>query len=189
MAAQHIAHGQYGLLLVEPEGGLPKVDHEYYIMQGELYTAQAYGTRGKLDFDIQKLMNEQPEYFVFNGATHALTELYPLKAKVGETVRIFFGVGGPNYISTFHVIGEIFDTVYDQASLANPLKHTQSAITGPGSASIVEFKVDYPGKYVLVDHALSRTARGLMGYLEVTGAPDAKVFETLTPVTRGSGGH
>lgn len=189
MAAQHIAHGQYGLLLVEPEGGLPKVDHEYYIMQGELYTAQAYGTQGKLDFDIQKLMNEKPEYFVFNGATNALTDLYPLKAKVGETVRLYFGVGGPNYISTFHVIGEVFDTVYDQASLANPLKGTQSAITGPGSASIVEFKVDYPGKYVLVDHALSRAARGLMGYLEVTGAPDAKVFETLTPVTRGSGGH
>jgi nitrite reductase (NO-forming) len=188
LAAMHIANGQYGLLLVEPPQGLSKVDHEFYVMQGELYTAQPNGTPGKLTLDMQKLLEERPEYFVFNGATDALTTQHPLKAKVGQTVRILFGVGGPNFTSTFHVIGEIFDRVYDQASLSNPLTHTQSAITGPGSASIVEFKLDYPGKYLLVDHALSRAGRGLVGYLEVSGKADPKVFETLTPVT-GGGGH
>jgi nitrite reductase (NO-forming) len=188
MAAQHIAHGQYGLLLVEPEGGLPKVDREFYVMQGEIYTAQPYGTQGKLDFDIQKMLDERPEYFVFNGATNALTDLHPLKAKVGETVRIFFGVGGPNFISTFHVIGEVFDRVYPQGTVNSAaMLDTQSAITGPGSASVVEFKLNYPGKYVLVDHALSRAARGLMGYLQVSGPEDKAVFETLTKVNHPSG--
>lgn len=188
LAAQHIANGQYGLILVEPEGGLPKVDREFYVMQGEFYTAAPFGTQGRNPFDAQKLLAETPEYFVFNGATDALTDEHPLKAKVGETVRIFFGVGGPNFISTFHVIGEIFDKVYDQASLSNPLTHTQSAITGPGSASIVEMKLDYPGKYLLVDHALSRAAKGLVGHLVVEGQEDKAIFEAVTPVTH-AGGH
>lgn len=188
LAAQHIANGQYGLILVEPEGGLPEVDREFYVMQGEMYTAAPYNTPGRQSFDIRKLLDERPEYFVFNGSTTALTEDYPLKAKVGEKVRLFFGVGGPNVISTFHVIGEVFDTVYDQASLGSPLTHTQSAITGPGSASIVEMKLDYPGKYMLVDHALSRAARGLVGHLVVEGKEDPSIFHAQTPVTN-SGGH
>ena len=109
MAAQHIANGMYGLILVEPEGGLPKVDHEFYVMQGEIYTEQKIGAKGELTESYDKLMNERPEYFVFNGAVGALAKEKPLKAKVGETVRIYFGVGGPNYTSSFHVIGEIFD--------------------------------------------------------------------------------
>lgn len=104
------------------------------------------------------------------------------------TVRIFFGVGGPNVTSTFHVIGEVFDTVYDQASLSSPLTDAQSAITGPGSASIVEMRLDYPGKYMLVDHALSRAARGLVEHLVVEGKEDASIFHAQTPVTN-FGGH
>lgn len=188
LAAQHITNGQYGLILVEPAGGLPKVDREFYVMQGELYTTAPNGTPGRQQLDSQKLLAENPEFFVFNGATNALTEQHPLKAKVGETIRIFFGVGGPNFISTFHVIGEIFDKVYDQASLTNPLTHIQSALTGPGSASIVELKLDYPGRFLLVDHALSRAAKGLLGHLLVEGKADPTIFKTMTPVNPG-GGH
>ena len=119
MAAQHIANGMYGLILVEPEGGLPKVDREFYVMQGEIYTEQTFGTQGRLTESYEKLMNERPEYFVFNGAVGALAKEKPLKAKVGETVRIYFGVGGPNYTSSFHVIGEIFDRVYNLGSLTS----------------------------------------------------------------------
>ncbi len=188
MPAMHIANGQYGLILVEPEGGLPKVDHEFYVMQGEIYSTGAYGTEGRMTLDTQKLLDEKPEYYVFNGSTTALTEQNPLKAKVGETIRIFFGVGGPDKISTFHVIGEVFDTVYDQASLSNPLTDTQSAITGPGSASIVELKLEYPGKFLLVDHALSRAMRGLVGHLVVEGVEDKSIFNVKTPIT-STGGH
>ena len=188
LAAQHIANGQYGLILVEPQGGLPKVDREFYVMQGELYTTAPNGTQGRQQFDGAKLLSEYPEYFVFNGATNALTEQHVLKAKVGERVRIFFGVGGPNFISTFHVIGEVFDKVYDQASLSNPLTDVQSAITGPGSASIVEMKLDYPGKLMLVDHALSRAAKGLVGHLQVEGPENEAIFETIIPVIQ-AGGH
>ena len=111
--AHHISNGMYGLILVEPEGGLPQVDREFYVMQGELYTVEPFGTPGAMEMDYDKLISdERPEYFVFNGAVGALTEDHPLYAKVGETVRIFFGVGGPNFTSSFHVIGEIFDRVY-----------------------------------------------------------------------------
>lgn len=166
----HITNGMYGMLLVEPEGGLPHVDREFYVMQGELYTVKPIGTQGDQELDYDKLINERPEYFLFNGAVGALTKLHPLRAKVGETVRIFFGVGGPNFTSSFHVIGEIFDRVYSGASLGSPpLTGVQTVSVPPGGATMVEFKIDRAGHYVLVDHALSRTEKGLVGMLMVDG--------------------
>ena len=175
--AHHIANGMYGLILVEPEGGLEPVDQEYYVMQGEIYTQGSYGDQGQQGIDMHKLRGEAPEYFVLNGAVGALTKEYPLQAEVGETVRIFFGVGGPNFTSSFHVIGEIFDKVYDQASLTSPpLTDVQTTVVPPGGATMVEFNVEVPGKYLLVDHAISRVERGLAGYLEVEGADNPEVF-------------
>ena len=178
MVAHHIANGMYGLILVEPEEGLPPVDREFYVMQGEVYTDAAFGQRGSQEFSVEKLLNERPEYFVFNGSVGALSKLHPLKAKVGETVRIFFGVGGPNYTSSFHVIGEIFDKVYPFADLQSPpLRGVQTISVPAGGATIVEFKLDVPGNYVLVDHALSRAERGLVGILHVEGQPNPEIFD------------
>lgn len=175
--AHHITSGMYGLIVVEPEGGLPHVDREFYVMQGELYTAQPFGTHGDQEMDYDKLTQERAEYFLFNGAVGALTRTHPLRARAGETVRIFFGVGGPNYTSSFHVIGEIFDRVYQSASLTSPpITGVQTVTVAPGGATVVEFKVDRPGKYVLVDHALSRAERGLAGFLIVDGAPNDEVM-------------
>jgi nitrite reductase (NO-forming) len=177
MAAQHIANGMYGLILVEPEGGLPEVDHEFYVMQGEIYTEEAFGAKGELTESYDKLLNEMPEYYVFNGAANALADGNALKAKVGETVRIYFGVGGPNKTSSFHVIGEIFDHAYNLASLTTePLTNVQTITVPPGGAAAVDFKVEVPGTYMLVDHALSRAARGLIGQLVVEGEEQPDIF-------------
>lgn len=188
--ALHISAGMYGLILVEPEEGLPPVDREYYVMQGEIYTEEPLGTAGLLTESYEKLINERPEYFVFNGHVGALTDHYPLTAKVGETVRIFFGVGGPNYHSVFHVIGEIFDRVYLNGDLVNPPQQsTQSVSVGPGSACIVEFKCEVPGRFVLVDHALSRAERGLAGYLIVEGEEQPELFASLDGGEMDMSGH
>ena len=186
MVAQHIANGMYGMILVEPEAGLAPVDHEFYVMQGEIYTEQAMGHKGADTFSLQKLLDERPEYFVFNGEVGALTQEHPLHATVGETVRIFFGVGGPNSISSFHVIGEIFDRVYAEASLTSPpLTNVQTTLVPPGGAAMVEFKLQVPGRLILVDHALSRMERGLAGYLLVDGPEAPDIFNgKMTP---GSG--
>jgi nitrite reductase (NO-forming) len=176
MVAQHIANGMYGMILVEPEGGLSPVDREYYVMQGELYTEQAHGSEGEHTESIDKLLAEQPEYYVFNGAADALVKK-PLQAKVGETVRIFFGVGGPNKTSSFHVIGEIFDKAYPLASVTSaPMTDVQTITVPPGGAAVTEFKLDVPGRYVLVDHALSRMERGLKGLLVAKGEERAEIF-------------
>ncbi|MBX6323573.1 MAG: nitrite reductase, copper-containing [Rhodospirillaceae bacterium] len=178
MAAQHIANGMYGMILVEPEQGLPPVDHEFYVMQGEIYTEQPFGTAGEATESYEKLLDERPEYLVFNGAVGALTDEKPLKAKVGERVRIFFGVGGPNLTSSFHVIGEIFDRVYELASLTSPaLSDVQTVTVPPGGATVAELTFEVPGKYVLVDHALSRAARGLVGMVEVEGPDNREIFD------------
>lgn len=176
----HITNGMYGLILVEPEGGLPPVDHEYYVMQGELYTSQPFGSTGELTFDAAKMADEDPEYYVFNGASMALTqEGNVLKSSVGDTVRIFFGVGGPNKTSSFHVIGEIFDRAYNFGSLTSPpLTDVQTVTVPPGGAWMVEFKTDVPGTYILVDHALSRLERGLAGYLIVDGEEQPDIYRS-----------
>jgi len=177
MVSEHIANGMYGMILVEPEGGLPPVDHEFYVMQGEIYTDMPFGQRGSAEFSVEKLLNERPEYFVFNGSVGALTRLHPLHAKVGDTVRIFFGVGGPNFTSSFHVIGEIFDKVYLLGGvLSPPLQGIQTTTVAPGGAVITEFKLDVPGNYTLVDHALARAERGLLGILSVEGAPNPDIY-------------
>lgn len=178
MVALHIANGMYGLILVEPETGLPLADREFYVMQGEIYTTAPYGSQGHQNASIDDLLNENPEYLVFNGAVGALTTQKPLKARVGDTVRIFFGVGGPNFTSSFHVIGEIFDRVYDQASLtASPLTDVQTTLVPPGGATMVEFGLEVPGNFILVDHALSRLQRGLAGFLVVEGDKNPEIFD------------
>ncbi|SHG87454.1 dissimilatory nitrite reductase (NO-forming), copper type apoprotein [Pollutimonas bauzanensis] len=188
MVAQHITNGMYGMILVEPEGGLPKVDREFYVMQGELYTAQKHGSQGMQEFSLEKLLDENPEHLMFNGSMNALTDKYKLQAKVGESLRIFFGVGGPNLTSSFHVIGEVFDRVYDKASLTSPpLTDVQTTLVPPGGATMVEFKVDVPGNYILVDHALSRVEKGLSGVLSVTGEENHSIFHSTEAVDHTSG--
>ena len=190
--AQHIANGMYGLILVEPEGGLSKVDHEYYVMQGEIYTEQAHGTKGELTESIDKLLAETPEYLVFNGAADGLSRK-PLKANTGETVRVFFGVGGPNKTSSFHVIGEIFDKAYPLASVTSaPMTDVQTITVPPGGAAVTDFRVDVPGKFILVDHALSRMEKGLKGILQVSGQERAEIFkphEVEDPAKVAASGH
>jgi len=177
MVAQHIANGMYGLILVEPEGGLPRVDHEFYVMQGEIYTEEEQGTPGLLTESIDHLLDERPTYYVMNGAFKALTGENALKVAVGETARIYFGDGGPNKISSFHVIGEIFDHVYRDASLTSPpITNVQTVLVPPGGATVVDLTFEVPGSYIMVDNALSRVARGAAGIIEVTGPQNPDIF-------------
>jgi nitrite reductase (NO-forming) len=178
----HIAQGMYGAILVEPVGGLPLVDREFYVMQGDWYTAGRYGDKGHQVFSGEKALAEQPEYFTFNGQVNALTTLYPLQAEVGETVRVYFGVGGPNVGSNFHVIGEVFDRVWkgsDDTFTANG----EAWYVSPGSVSAFEMHLDVPGEYVLVDHALYRTQKGALGFMHVTGEWDTSIY---SPEVEGS---
>ncbi len=177
MVSNHISNGMYGMILVEPVGGLPKVDHEFYVMQGELYTVQPYGQTGLQEFSYEKLMDERPEYYTFNGSVGALTDEHPLHATAGETLRIFFGVGGPNHTSSFHVIGAIFDRVYVGGSLTSPATTgLQTVSVAPGGATVVDLSVPVPGRFILVDHAITRMERGLVGSLIVEGPPAPAVF-------------
>jgi nitrite reductase (NO-forming) len=96
---------------------------------------------------------------------------------VGETVRFFFGVGGPNLTSSFHVIGEVFDRVYALGDLTTrPLNNVQTITVAPGGAAAVDFRLEVPGRFILVDHALSRLQKGCVGYLDVEGPPNPGVF-------------
>lgn len=174
--ATHIANGMYGLILVEPSQGLAKADHEFYLMQGELYTQGRMGKKGFQKFNSRKMLDERPEYIVFNGRTGALVNKGQLNAKVGDKIRLFIGNAGVTKISSFHIIGEIFDRVYPEASLSSPLNNIQTTLVPAGGASVVEFQVDYPGNYVLVDHALARIDRGAWGILNVSGQQDDSLY-------------
>lgn len=186
----HVANGMYGLILVEPAEGLPKVDHEFYVMQSEFYTKGKFGAPGLQPFSMEKALEENPDYVVFNGSVGSMTDDKALNVKVGETVRLFIGNGGPNLISSFHVIGEIFDKVYTEGG-TTVHENVQTTIVPAGGASIVEFKCEAPGTLVMVDHSIFRAFnKGALGMIKVEGEENAEVYsgKQHDRVYQGEGG-
>ncbi len=172
----HIANGMYGLILVEPPEGLSKVDHEYYVMQGDFYTTGKYRQKGLQPFDMEKAIDEHPTYVLFNGKEGALTGDNALTAKTNQTVRLFVGNGGPNLVSSFHVIGEIFDKVQPEGGTVAQ-HNVQTTLIPSGGAAMVEFHTDVPGSYVLVDHSIFRAFnKGALGILKVDGPEDKTIY-------------
>lgn len=188
MIPYHLAHGLYGLMVVEPPGGWPKVDREFYVMQGDIYLKGDSKESGVHEAAVDKMAIEHPDFVVFNGSVGALGKEHPLKAKVGETVRIFFGNAGPNAVSSFHVIGAIFDKVHPEGA-TEAVSNVQSTLVPAGGATMVEFKAEVPGTYILVDHSLGRLQKGAAGFLEVEGPPNPAVFQSIKAGSLASGGH
>lgn len=176
----HIANGMYGMILVDPAEGLPAVDHEYAILESEFFTMPS-AEKGVFELSMEKGLAERPDHVVFNGKAGALMG-EELQAKVGETVRLFVGNIGPNGISSFHIIGEIFDKVYVEGAIGGTVnKNVQTTLIPSAGAAIVEFKVDVPGAYLLVDHSIFRVAKGAVGVLTVTGDENTDTFNPMNP--------
>lgn len=173
----HVANGMYGLILVEPIGGLPKVDKEYYVMQSEFYTKGPYGEAGLQPFSMDKALTETPDYVVFNGSVGALAGDNAVPAAVGERVRLFVGNGGPNLTSSFHVIGEIFDNVYLEGGVKPAQHQVQTTMIPAGGSAIVDFSLEVPGTYILVDHSIFRAFnKGAVGMIKVSGPENKLVY-------------
>lgn len=173
----HIANGMYGLILVEPKEGLPKVDREFYVVQSEFYTKGKYGQPGLQPFSMEKAIAEKPDYVVFNGSVGAMLGDNAMKVKTGETVRLFVGNGGPNLISSFHVIGEIFDQVYTEGGIIPNQKHVQTTLIPAGGAAITEFKAEVPGTMILVDHSIFRAFnKGALAQIKAEGPENKDIY-------------
>ncbi|MDZ7801047.1 MAG: copper-containing nitrite reductase [Trueperaceae bacterium] len=172
----HIGNGMYGLIVVEPEGGWPEVDREFYVVQGDFYTPGDYGEKGHQPFDMERAIDEDPSYVVFNGSVGAIAGDNALRAEVGETIRMFVGNGGPNLASSFHVIGEIFDRVYvEGGSQVN--ENVQTTLIPAGGSVMVEFGVEVPSTLNLVDHSIFRTFhKGTLGQIVVNGEENHELF-------------
>jgi nitrite reductase (NO-forming) len=172
----HVANGMYGLILIEPPQGLSPVDHEFYVMQGDFYTVGKYREKGVQPFDMQKAIDENPTYVLFNGSESALTGPNALKTTTGQHVRMFVGNGGPNLVSSFHVIGEIFDKVQYEGG-THFQENVQTTLIPAGGAATVEFHTEVPGTYVLVDHSIFRAFnKGALALLEVTGEERKEIY-------------
>jgi nitrite reductase (NO-forming) len=181
----HIANGMYGLMLVEPQGGLPKVDDEFYVVQGEFYTMGPYGQQGYQAFSYQKAQAETPDYIVYNGRVGALTGNGTMRIKVGDSVRVFFGNPGPNLVSSLHIIGGLMDRVYVDGSLASPpLLDVQTTLVPAGAAAMVEFTAHTPGILTLLDHSIFRIHQGAVATFTVTGPNNPAI---ITSIKNGTG--
>ncbi len=174
----HVANGMYGMILVEPKEGMSKVDKEFYIMQGELYTKGHIGEEGHQWFSGEKMLAEQPDYVVFNGRVKGIVD-NPLQTEVGDSVRLFVGNGGVSLVSSFHVIGEIFDKVYHEGSTSEPHENVQTTLIPAGGATVTEFEMEVPGNYVLVDHALARLDKGAWGVLTADGKDNPEILREV----------
>lgn len=190
-AGMHLANGMYGLILVEPKQGMPEVDKEFFIVQGEFYTNGAYGEPGEQQFDMAKAVREQPEYVVFNGRVGALMGENALRMKAGESVRLYLGNAGPALLSSFHIVGEIFDDVYGEGGTKVNQHNVQTTVVPVGGAAMVDLQMDVPGTYQFVDHSMFRAFnKGAMGAMQVEGSTRPEIFsgrqseEIFNPGTR-----
>jgi nitrite reductase (NO-forming) len=176
----HISSGMFGMILVEPEGGLPPVDRELYFGQNEIYLKGAAGVKGLRDFDYDAMRAEDPTYVVLNGEKDAITpgRWGAVKVKRDERVRVFFVCGGPNLSSHFHPIGNVWSKAWQAGALANaPLRYIQTMVVPPGSCGVFELETPVPETIKLVDHALTRVvSKGMMGMVDVEGAPRLDIF-------------
>ena len=185
----HISHGMYGGILVDPSDPLPAVDHEWYMVQSEFYTA---GTEpGLVEFDRQAVTDEDPSYVVFNGAKGALTGDNALQMGVGEKSRIYFINAGLNLDSNFHPIGSHWDAVYPEAALLNaPIRGSQTTLVPAGGGVVVDVIGQVPSTIVLVDHALARAFdKGAIGQIVVSGEEQPEIFEEVSAVDAQVGGE
>ncbi|KAH7136890.1 copper-containing nitrite reductase [Dactylonectria estremocensis] len=184
----HIANGMYGLLYVQPkEGDLPPVDKEYYVMQSEWYheppEVDEEGRRSEtVEFSYPNGLREEPQVVTFNGNESALTRDKPLKANVGDSVRLFFGNAGPNLTSSFHVIGSHFKNVYRDGDVISPPGRAVQTVPVPaGGSSIFDLQMEVPGTYTLVDHAIFRLDKGAVGFLNVSGKQNPAIYQSTQP--------
>jgi copper-containing nitrite reductase len=173
----HISNGMFGLILVEPEEGLPPVDKEFYVVQSEIYADEPEPGSRLLPLSEERGYRSDPSYVVFNGKVGSLTEERTLQARTNEKIRLFFGNAGPNLVSSFHIIGMIFDKVYREGDLISPpARNLQTTVVPAGGAVIIEFSSPVPGTYTLTDHSIFRIEKGCVGFLNLTGEPRDDIY-------------
>ena len=181
----HIHNGMFGLILVEPQEGLPPVDKEFYVMQHELYLEENDDDDDLIDeyeYDETAASKEQASHVVFNGREGALVDR-PLMTKQDDTVRLFVGNAGPNLISSFHVIGTIFDKVYREGDVvSHPARNVQTTLIPAGGATIVEMDMNVSGNFTIVDHSINRIDKGAVGFIKVKGKPRPDIYDSLDPL-------
>jgi len=176
---KHIAHGMYGMFIVDPETPLPEVDHEWSIMQSEWFLSEP-GSTGVAEFDSERLLLEHPTYVTFNGRTDALTGDNALQMQVGERARFYMVNEGLNLASNFHPIGSHWDVVYPEAAthpINRVIRGSQSTLVVAGGATVTELIGQVPSTIILVDHALVRTFyKGCIAQVVISGEENADIF-------------
>jgi nitrite reductase (NO-forming) len=176
VVGQHVSNGMFGLMVVEPPDGLPPVDKEFYVMQSEMYLAADPTASGLHELAFDKLLAEQPDYVVYNGSVDSLSGSQALTAAVGQTVRFFFGVGGPALDSAFHIVGLAWDKVHPEGA-TEVLSNVQTTLVPPGGATMTELKLVVPGTYMIEDHHITRLQKGAHGELRVDGLDQPDLFQ------------
>lgn len=164
--ALHIASGMYGAIIVDPVRPRPAA-REYVLVQSEFYTKSAgSATDSSLrTVDWQKLLSLAPDHVVFNGRA-AQYAAHPLPAKAHELVRLYVVNAGPNRASAFHVVGAIFERVFQDGRAAPNFEGIQTVDVPVGGGAIFEVRLPEPGDYPFVSHAFADATKGAVGILK-----------------------
>lgn len=186
MISEHMAAGMSGLVYVEdPNHPLPPVDHEFVIASNEWYGKpnDQKGPRGEMVYELDRdaLYAGKPSHVVFNGSVGAVTGEHALKAKVGETMRVFVLNSGPSLPLYLHAIGQPIDIFYPDGGLRNPLHGVGTTTVAPGGTGIMEFRFVTPLTIALVSHNLPLTlTKGLKAEIAVSGQAQPEIYQPIT---------
>jgi nitrite reductase (NO-forming) len=170
--AMHIANGMYGALVVDPATPRSKAN-ELVLVQSEFYLNAKPDRDGNQGLDWQKLLGQAPDHIVFNGRAGQYAS-HPIEARPDELIRIYLVNAGPNRISSFHVVGGIFERVFEDGTQANPLIGVQTVNVPVGGGAIFEVRLREPGDYPFVTHAFADATKGAVGVLRASGGAAAR---------------
>ena len=172
-ALHHIANGMFGMVIVEPKGGLPKVDKELAIVQSEWYLG---AQKQPVDYTKANAAAPAPDFVVFNGVANQYKD-NPIAVPTNGRVRVFVLDVGPNIDSSFHIVGTIFDTVTKegiQLVKGNAGGYGSQAVDlSPAQGAIIEFSPKEDGMYPMVTHAFNFVGKGAIGII-MAGDGDPK---------------
>lgn len=162
----HIANGMFGMVIVEPEGGLPPIDHEYFLVQNEWYL----GPQGEVSsFAKANQAAPEPDFVMFNGVAFQYLD-HPIEVPTGADVRLYVLDVGPSIDSSFHIVGTIFHDVIKEGMHLTARNDgnwgSQAVDLAPAQGAIIELRTAEDGLYPIVTHAFNLPGRGALGLLQ-----------------------
>jgi manganese oxidase len=162
---EHIAHGLYGVYIVDPKTPRPPADEMVMVMNG-------YDT----DFDTEN------NFYTVNGIPYYYMH-HPIQIEKDRLIRIYLvNMLEFDPINNFHLHANLYQLYRSGTSLV-PHEYTDMVTMSQGERGILEFKYKFPGQYMFHAHKTEFAEKGWMGLFlvkDMTSSNGGQVYNSTS---------